>query len=261
MRAVRGILPRTPSELENSQVHGSAGSLPFNVQCSHHLVKKEPRPKTLENRNSVLLLTSQFFFNAAQNPVKTNSQPSPQIGSMIFRRQRTLPLMKSLFQTVLLAAILATLFGVEPAEAQQRFPTWKATLPKGEFVVRLDRITSVSWHEYAVDGALQVTEMTVAFDGPVAARFYYAEPRLPSAPGGVGDSALNIIQDRANQALDRVGDKQADLIRSEVVKSYPTTTHARTVEYRLPDVESLKAAYESARDAWLKNKTGEYKVE
>jgi len=39
-----------------------------------------------------------------------------------------------------------------------------------------------------------------------------------------------------------------------VVKNYPTTTHAHTVEYRLESVDQIKKVEKSLEDAWRLNK-------
>jgi len=39
-----------------------------------------------------------------------------------------------------------------------------------------------------------------------------------------------------------------------VVKKYPLTTHAKTIEYRLLTEAQLNALYQSARTAWVSGK-------
>lgn len=144
---------------------------------------------------------------------------------------------------------------------QPKFPVWKAELPGGEYVVRLTAVNSVSLHRYTVDGTLDVTEMTIATNTNVTARFYHIEPKTPSGPGGAGDSVIRTVKDRAQQAIEKASQTLASTLTTEVVKNYPVTTHAHTVEYRLPTADALQAAFDSARSAWLTNRPGSYQVE
>ncbi|MFZ4775939.1 MAG: hypothetical protein ACOYM3_11270 [Terrimicrobiaceae bacterium] len=132
---------------------------------------------------------------------------------------------------------------------------WRAELPGGTFVVALTAITSVSSHEYVVDNTTRVTEVTVATIGSVIGRFYYLEPNTPEAPGGIGQSTINFVQDKVTEAADRTG---SDLWK-KVVKSYPTSTHAHTVEYRLESKQSLQKLYKGVETAWLRGRGATFK--
>lgn len=81
----------------------------------------------------------------------------------------------------------------------------------------------------------------------MAVRFYYIEPNTPKAPGGVGQSGLDRLSDLAKEAAERVG---ADDIWKRVVKTYPTTTHTHTVEYRVQSEEQLKQIFASVQGAF-----------
>jgi len=149
-----------------------------------------------------------------------------------------------------------------PAFAQTpKFALWKAEMPGGNYAVRCDRIASVSLHTYTVNATMDVTEMTIATDTAVVARFYYIEPKTPSGPGGVGDSVIRSVKDKAQQALEKANKQASDVINTQVVKDYPVTTHAHTVEYRLGSAEAIQAAYDSAFQSWTTLRPGEYKVE
>ncbi|MEM1059463.1 MAG: hypothetical protein AAGK14_09470 [Verrucomicrobiota bacterium] len=144
---------------------------------------------------------------------------------------------------------------------QQRFSTWKAELPGGEYIVKLDRIASISLHDYTVDGTLAVSEMTITTDTSVTARFYYLEPKQLSGVGGAGDGAMRTIQDKATETMRRLNQDAAETMMNEVIKTYPLTTHAHMVEYRMTSRDSLKAAYDSATKAWLTLRNGTFKEE
>ena len=117
-------------------------------------------------------------------------------------------------------------------------------------------ITSISTHEFVVDGVARVVEVNVGTTGSTLARFYYIEQIEPSTPMGVGQSAITTLQDRLKEGADRTG--QEELWR-KVVKNYPTATHAHTVEYRLQSRKDLMDLFESAEEAWMRNKSRQFK--
>jgi hypothetical protein len=119
---------------------------------------------------------------------------------------------------------------------------WTCTLPGGTYQVLVSAILSVSTHEYIVDGAARVTEVNVDTPGQLAVRFYYIEPAVVAGPGGLGAATFGKVQSILSDAADRSG---TDAWK-KVVKSYPTTTHARTIEYRVSSKDSLVKIYTSA---------------
>jgi len=134
--------------------------------------------------------------------------------------------------------------------------TWTAELPGGTYIVMLSAITSVSQHEYLVDGAARVTEVNINTLGPIVARFYFIGPNTPQTPNGIGQSGIDLLEEKANEAKGLVG---GDEVWSKVMKSYPTTTHAGTVEYRLPSLETLEKLFNSVERSWLRKKPGKFK--
>ena len=143
-----------------------------------------------------------------------------------------------------------------PTPDQVRRGIWRAELPGGEYIVRLSAITSVSLHEYVVDGAARVAEVNISTSGSQLARFYFIEPYPPKAPVPAGQKVLSAIENKAKEATARV---ETDDVRTKVVKSYPTTTHSHTVEYRLVDRESLSRLFDSIEEAWLSGRAGSFK--
>ena len=126
---------------------------------------------------------------------------------------------------------------------------WRCELPGGVFLVNLNNIQSISTHEYIVDGAARVTEVTVATASSVEGRFYYLEPVTPSAVGATLQQLQQHVQDLAANHVD-----DNDKVWEKVVKNYPTTTHAHTVEYRLTTKENLEQLYASLETAWMSGK-------
>ncbi len=119
---------------------------------------------------------------------------------------------------------------------------WTCTLPGGTYQVLVSAILSVSTHEYIVDGAARVTEVNLDTAGQFAVRFYYIEPAVVAGPGGLGAATLGKVQSILTDAAERSG---SDAWK-KVVKSYPATTHARTIEFRVSSKDSLVKIFTSA---------------
>ena len=130
---------------------------------------------------------------------------------------------------------------------------FRAKLPGGIYEVAVRAIVAVSSHEYLVDGIARVTEVNIDTTGSVLARFYFLEPTTPVAPLGIGQSTADKAQELLKQAAEKTGQD----VWKKVVKNYPTTTHARTVEYRLAEKADLNKIYEAAEEAFRlqKNKS------
>lgn len=132
-------------------------------------------------------------------------------------------------------------------------PMWKCTLPGGTYEVALRSITAVSSHEYLIDAGARVTEVNVATNAAMLVRFYYIEPAV-TATAGPAAALADKAQSLATEALNRTG---VDAWK-KVVKNYPTTTHAHTVEYRLESKESLQALFSSVEQAFRLQKPGAF---
>jgi hypothetical protein len=135
-------------------------------------------------------------------------------------------------------------------------PVWRCELPGGIYEVALRSIVSVSSHEYIVDGAARVTEVNVDTTGSMTVRFYYLEPITPTSPLGIGQSTINKVQEMGKELMDRTGQGE---VWQKVVKNYPTTTHARTIEYRLESQDQLDKLFQSAETAFRLNRNTTFK--
>jgi hypothetical protein len=150
-------------------------------------------------------------------------------------------------------ALLAQQPAANPAAGQATpspttaIPMWRATLPGGTYSVALRSIVSVSTHEYVVDGAARVTEVNIDTTGAALARFYFIEPNTISAPAGFGAATVEKAQQLLQEGVQRSGQEDA---WKKVVKSYPTTTHTRTVEFRFGSKETLSKLFDSAESAF-----------
>lgn len=130
---------------------------------------------------------------------------------------------------------------------------WRCELPGGLYTVSLPTISSVSTHEYVVDGAARVTELTVGTTGAVVTRFYYLQPLVPKSPIGLGQSVIDKVQERVQDAAGRVEAAGVEPLWKKVVKNYPTTTHAHTVEYRVDNLDDVEKLRKSLETAWRNN--------
>jgi len=141
------------------------------------------------------------------------------------------------------------------AQAQGQISVWRCELPGGVFVVDPVAISSVSSHEYLVDGVARVNEVTISTTGSLIARFYYLEPVKLKSPLPVGQSILDKVEEKAKDAADRMTQQTGqEPVWKKVVKNYPTSTHAHTVEYRLESKEQLDEIFTSAVNAWRRRR-------
>jgi hypothetical protein len=134
-------------------------------------------------------------------------------------------------------------------------PIWKCTLPGGTYEVAVPSITAISTHQYLVDATVQVTEVNVDTNGPMVVRFYYIQPNLPtSGPAGAAAATVQQVQGLLTQGSSAAG---ADAWQ-KVVKNYPLTTHAHTVEFRVGTVGELQAIFSSVETAFNTGAAGQY---
>ncbi len=160
---------------------------------------------------------------------------------------------------ILLAGLLACTIPVSaqntPGDAEPTNKTgdsagpsrfWQSSLSGGHFMVALDRIASVSRHKYVLDGSLIIDEVTVDTVGQALARFYYITPITDAAPG---NSVAGIV-DRGRELVDKAADRVGTDVQDMVVKKYPLTSHAKSIEYRVLSAATLSALYDSVRSSW-----------
>ena len=123
---------------------------------------------------------------------------------------------------------------------------WQATLGGGHFMVALDRIASVSRHKYLLDGALIVDEVTVDTVGQALARFYFITPVTDAAPG----NTVTALANRGRELIDKAAERVGTDVQNMVIKKYPDTSHAKSIEYRMLSEPELTALYASVSNAW-----------
>lgn len=143
------------------------------------------------------------------------------------------------------------------SDDQNTIGRWECSLAGGEYSVRLGSITSLSKHSYVLDGSLLVTEVTIDTSGTALARFYYIEPITKDTTF----NALDRIQKRAEQLRQRGQNRSGTKADEMAQKTYPATTHAKTIEFRIMNEVELNALYQSARRAWISGKGRNFRIQ
>ena len=101
-------------------------------------------------------------------------------------------------------------------ENHRRF--WQGNLPGGNYIVALDRITSVSRHSYVVvEAGILVDEVVIDTLGQTVARFFFVNP----VTEGVNNNAANNLTQRAKELLDYGGNRAGTDMHKRVEKKFP----------------------------------------
>lgn len=117
-------------------------------------------------------------------------------------------------------------------------------------MARLDQIAAVGLQEYLVDGTVPVSEVTLAMEGSVVARFYVIDRAAAPISAGPADAAVQVIEEKIEeQARETAASSGMSGARLPVIKGYPVATHAHTVEYRLSDRAALDKLFQSLETA------------
>ena len=133
---------------------------------------------------------------------------------------------------------------------------WHAFLPGGAYHVGLGSITAISKHSYVLDGTLYVSEVTIDTTGNSLARFYFIEPIS-------ADSKFNVVQRlqaSLGKAQEKAGEYSGTKIDELAQKTYPHTTHAKTIEYRILTEQELGALFGSVYRAWDSGKGRTFRI-
>lgn len=121
---------------------------------------------------------------------------------------------------------------------------WQFVGQGGGVTIPLARIASASLHEYVMDQAIRVFECTVDTMGSQTIRFYQIEPLVSGVATSGAQEAVREGVSVAASALKSANLSGGDIDPDrQVVKHYPTTTHAKTTEFRFKDRESVSRIY------------------
>lgn len=117
-------------------------------------------------------------------------------------------------------------------------------------MVALDRISAISRHKYVLDGALIVDEVNIDALGQALVRFYFITPITDEIAGnGAAGAAVRAVE-RGKELIERSANRAGTDVHNMVVKKYPDTTHAKTIEFRVQTAQQLTELYQSVRTAW-----------
>ena len=126
---------------------------------------------------------------------------------------------------------------------------WNGSFKGGRYLVKAAQIIALSKHEYVADGVARVVEVNLTLSSNTHVRFYFLEPAKLEAGGalGAGQAAL----EKARTALQGAAGKVSpSLTEPKVVKSYPVSTHAHTVEFVLREEARLNSLFDSLEGAF-----------
>lgn len=122
---------------------------------------------------------------------------------------------------------------------------WDGRFKGGNYIVRCNSIIALSKHEYISDGVARVVEVNLTLSSSQIVRFYFLEPvKVESNSSAVtaGTQALERARGLMEQAAGRVSSTLTD---PKVVKNYPASTHAHTVEFVLKEEDRLNSMFQS----------------
>jgi hypothetical protein len=144
-----------------------------------------------------------------------------------------------------------------PQDSVTQDGLWDARLKGGNYIVRCNAIVALSKHEYISDGVARVVEVNITLNSAQIVRFYFLEPYKPesgSSTVGAATQALEKAKGLYEQAAGRVS---PDLAAPKVVKNYPTSTHAHTIEFVLKEEARLNSLFGSLERSF---RTGQGRV-
>lgn len=172
------------------------------------------------------------------------------------KRKPTLALTLALLAAPLVASAQNNTTPTNQATGDVEVPNrfWEASVGGGQYMVALERISAISRHKYVLDGAVIVDEVTVDALGQALVRFYYLSPISDAMSGGEVAQAAAKIAERGRDLVDQAAGRAGTSVQNMVVKKFPETTHARSIEYRVMSEQELSAIYKSVRTAWERGK-------
>lgn len=115
--------------------------------------------------------------------------------------------------------------------------------PAGNICVRLSEITSVSIHNYMLNGKIPIAELTIDTTGNNSIRIY-------SVLSGedMSKEILSLVSQLKSEASSLGSTPQ-------VAKQFPEGTHSHSIEYSVSDASKLKGIYNSITKAMMSNKS------
>ena len=96
---------------------------------------------------------------------------------------------------------------------------------------------------------LRVVEVTVATRGSTQARFYVLEKPTTDLGGLPGQTLADGMGKVAEEIASRAPGS-VKTVTNSVVKKFPETSHAKIIEYRIGDRETLKKLFDHLLNRW-----------
>ena len=122
---------------------------------------------------------------------------------------------------------------------------WDGRFKGGNYLVRCNSIIGLSKHEYVADGVARVVEVNLTLGSSQIVRFYFLEPAKPETGSTAAEAAMNAL-DRAKNMVEQATSRiSPTLTEPKVVKTYPASTHAHTVEFVLKEEARLNSLFQS----------------
>lgn len=150
---------------------------------------------------------------------------------------------------LLLLALLPCILGAEVQVQNNALPNGELfglrfTEAGGEFIGKVNLVGSVSLQKY-VTTAFEITEMNIDIAGSTTQlRIYYTEPLKSS-------TVLPGSRNAVNNPLDRINSAYTSKLNKLVYKDYPTTTHAKTLEFKVAKKADLVDLHAQVRNRWI----------
>ena len=142
------------------------------------------------------------------------------------------------------------------SDEENKLRFWEASLPGGDYMVALNRISSISMHSYLVNSHYIVYEVVIDTDGAALARFYAIELVGEKSESNIAKNLLDRGKEIVQQGGGRVGVDTNTLVE----KKTPAMTHAKTIEYRVFDKSDLDQLFGSAKKSWRTNRGRKFTI-
>lgn len=123
-------------------------------------------------------------------------------------------------------------------------------LAGGKIAIDLKTISAIGLHSYTVDATSRVWELTVDNGGSSLLRIYSVTTISPNEP------ALDMAKVELESLAESVSKAVGLDVWAKVQKTYPTSTHAKTVEYRVKTVKELLQLRKLLFKAWTSGTAG-----
>lgn len=167
-------------------------------------------------------------------------------------------LMKKLIASLLILAVIPAAAQTTPGQnptgqgGQQQQgdePTrdglWDGRLKGGNYIVRCNSIIALSKHEYVADAVARVVEVNLTLSSSQIVRFYFLEPAKMETNSNLVNAGTQAVERAKGLFEQAAGRVSTTLTEPRVVKSYPASTHAHTVEFVLKDEARLNSLFQS----------------